>query len=225
MNPFIIAPAGSNMSYIEGVLRGIKITPGRFAGLSYHHLGVVNRTSDLNHKPINDQCIKVYFEKFRELLILNWHYKLRLFVDPDDRHHLQFGPEWELSQKEDWKYYGDKWEIRAVVRWLYTIYNDSKFGEKIKPPGRNFNGCALYEGFEQIKNEFANFDVDYTNEQYQHWKDSQKNIMEVWKNMDVPNFVNNFEYDFEKGVYIGLQGIRNKITEDEAWEKHKSKLN
>jgi hypothetical protein len=38
--------------------------------------------------------------------------------------------------------------------------------------------------------------------------------------MDLPNFVNNFEHDFEKGVYIGLEGIRNKMTEDEAWEKH-----
>ena len=38
--------------------------------------------------------------------------------------------------------------------------------------------------------------------------------------MDLLNFVNNFEHDFEKGVYIGLQGIRNKMTEDETWEKH-----
>ena len=216
----MIGPAGSNMSYIEAVLRGVDITPGRFAGLSYHHLGMVNRTSDLSHKPINDQCIKIYFQKFREIIILNWHYKLRLFVDQDDRPHLQYGPEWELSQKDAWKYYGDKWEIRAVIRWLYSIYNDDTYGEKLQPPGKNFNGCALYEGYEKIKNEFAAFDVDYTKEQYQSWKDSQKNIIEVWKKMDLPNFVNNFKHDFEKGVYIGLEGIRNKMTEDEAWEKH-----
>ena len=216
----MIGPAGSNMSYIEAVLRGVDITPGRFAGLSYHHLGMANRTSDLSHKPINDQCIKIYFQKFREIIILNWHYKLRLFVDQDDRPHLQYGPEWELSQKDAWKYYGDKWEIRAVIRWLYSIYNDDTYGKKLQPPGKNFDGCALYEGYEKIKNEFAAFDVDYTKEQYQSWKDSQKNIIEVWNKMDLPNFVNNFEHDFEKGVYIGLEGIRNKMTEDEAWEKH-----
>ena len=136
------------------------------------------------------------------------------------RDSLQYGPEWELSQKDAWKYYGDKWEIRAVIRWLYSIYNDDTYGEKLQPPGKNFNGCALYEGYEKIKNEFAAFDVDYTKEQYQSWKDSQKNIIEVWKKMDLPNFVSNFEHDFEKGVYIGLEGIRNKMTEDEAWEKH-----
>ena len=38
--------------------------------------------------------------------------------------------------------------------------------------------------------------------------------------MDKPNFVNEFKYDFEKGVYIGLQGIQNKITEDQAWESY-----
>ncbi len=216
----MIGPAGSNMSYIEAVLRGVDITPGRFAGLSYHHLGMVNRTSDLSHKPINDQCIKIYFKKFREIIILNWHYKLRLFVDQDDRPHLQYGPEWEVSQKDAWKYYGDKWEIRAVIRWLYSIYNDATYGEKLQPPGKNFDGCALYEGFEKIKNEFAAFDVDYTKEQYERWKDSQKNIIEVWNNMNLPNSVNIFEHDFEKGVYIGLEGIRNKITEDQAWEKH-----
>ena len=71
-----------------------------------------------------------------------------------------------------------------------------------------------------FKNEFAAFDVDYTKEQYKRWKDSQKNIIEVWNNMNLPNSVNIFEHDFEKGVYIGLEGIRNKITEDQAWEKH-----
>ena len=220
MNPFIIAPAGSNMSYIEGVLRGLKITPGIFAGLSYHHLGVINRTSNLKYEPIDNQCIKIYFDKFLEIIILNWHYKIRKFMDPNDREHLNFGPDWELSQKEAWKSYGDDWEIRAVLRWLYSIYNDVLYCERIKPPGKNFDGCCLYIGYEESKQEFANFGVNYTQEQYQEWKDSQKSIISVWKNMDKPNFVNEFKYDFEKGVYIGLQGIQNKITEDQAWESY-----
>ncbi len=220
MNPFIIAPAGSNMSYIEGVLRGIKITPGLFAGLSYHHLGVINRTSDLNYTPINDQCIKIYFNKFLELIILNWHYKLRVFVDPSDREHLVFGPEWEQQQKEAWKYYGNDWEIRAVLRWLYSIYQDPSYGEKIKAPGRNFDGCCLYEGYEESKREFAKFGVDYTQQQYESWRESQKKIISVWKDMDKPDFVNGFKYDFEKGVYIGLKGMKSNMTEEQAWEQY-----
>lgn len=218
--PFIIGPAGGNISYIQGVLQGLDITPGPFAGLSYHHLGVVNRTSDFAYEPIDEQCIKIYFNRFLELIVLNWHYKLRVFVDPSDRCHLRFGPEWEQQQKEAWKYYGDKWEIRAVLRWLYSIYNDPIYGKKIKSPGRNFNGCCLYQGFEESKREFADFGVNYTEKQYHDWKDGQKPIISVWKNMDKPDFVNEFKYDFEKGVYIGIQGIRNKMTEEQAWESY-----
>ena len=212
----MIAPSGSNVTYIEGVLRGVGLT----AGLAYHSIGVGNHTANLDHTPITARCIKIYFDKFYELIILNWHYKVRLFVDRNDKRYTHYGPEWEQQQKEAWKAYGDKWEIRAVLRWLYSVYNDPSYVEKIKTPGRNFNGCCLYEGYEESKREFANFGVNYTKEQYDRWRDSQKNIISVWKNMDKPNFVDEFEYDFAKGIYIGLQGIKNQMTEDQAWEHY-----
>jgi hypothetical protein len=214
---FFIAPAGSNVSYIQGIFAEQEITPA----LAYHHLkGTGNHTANLRHTPIDDQCTKIYFEKFLEIIILNWHYKLRINVDPDDHRYTQYGPDWEVSQKEAWKKFGNKWEIRAVVRWLYSIYNDVIYREKISPPGNNFNGCCLYEGFESAEKEFAKFGVNYTQKQFQAWQDSQKIILSVWKNMYKPNFVDNFKYDFEKGVYIGLHGIQNKITEEQAWESY-----
>lgn len=211
---FFIAPAGSNVSYIEGIFGGDKITPN----LSYHTVpSQGNHTANMMHSPIDEHCIKIVFKKFKELIVLNWHYKLRLYID-DTYRYGNYGKDWEKIQKEAWKNFGLHWETRSVLRWMYSINADNTISEQIPAPGSNFDGCSLYEGYIQSKNEFARFGIAYKKEQYDQWKESQHLILSSWEKMNTPDAVETFAYDFEKGVYLGLHGIRNNLTEDQTWD-------
>ena len=194
--------------------------------LSYHTIPKLNNfwTHNLDY-PVNDKCVKIYFEKYMEIIILNWNFKFRItpadgipFSDISDQY---FGEEWEKTQKYNWSAYKEKWDMRATLHWLYKIFNDKKYSAKIKRPGKNFNGASLYEGYESAKEQFGEFDVEYSMEQYTDWKNSQQVILNSWskikecKNITDVDFL---DFEFEKGVALGLISISNNISEEDTWE-------
>lgn len=225
MNYFFIAPAGSNISYIKSILYKYPLMQSM---LSYHTIPELEefKTHDLDY-PVNDKCVKIYFEKYMEIIILNWNFKFR--ITPADgfsnsgKSWQSHGPEWEETQKYVWSMCKEKWDIRATLHWLYKIFNDKKYSVKIESPGKNFNGASLYEGYESAKEQFSKFGVEYSMKQYTDWKNSQQVIFNSWskikecKNITDIDFL---DFEFEKGVALGLIGISNNISEDIIWKKY-----
>ena len=139
--PYYIAPAGSNVAYINLILEE---TENLAETTVYHNIEQNESwTHDLNFSNITEHCIKIYFEKYFEAIILNWHYKHRILHGPQKKN-WEYVVDWERSQKEHWKMYEDKWESRAVAHWYYKIYHDQSYRNMIPLPGKNFNGDSLY---------------------------------------------------------------------------------
>jgi hypothetical protein len=225
MDYFFIAPAGSNISYIRFILSKYPLTQHI---LSYHTIPNVDNlwTHDLDY-PVNDKCIKIYFEKYIEIIILNWNFKFRITpadeINPSGKSNQYYGKEWKKTQKHIWGIFKEKWDMRATLHWLYKIFNDKKYSVKIESPGKNFNGASLYEGYESAKEQFSEFRIEYSMKQYTDWKDSQQVIFNSWakikecKNITDVDFL---DFEFEKGIALGLIGITNNMSEDIIWKKY-----
>ena len=74
--------------------------------------------------------------------------------------------------------------------------------------------------------EFEKFSVNYSEEEYINWKNSQKIIFNSWNsiknNLNTPK---NLEFDYQKGIAIALKGIKENIIEQDCWLKYESLLN
>ena len=225
-----VAPAGSNISYIRYILSKTENIESR---LTYHD----NRHNErgailhcLEIKNPKEDMIKIYFEKFHEVIILNWHFKFRVY--PTDYMFEEngvkktvrtYGEEWAVSQKEIWKEFKNNWETRAILHWFYKIFYDKNYKLKLPPPAMNFNGASLYESYPSAKQEFAKFDIDYTEEKYINWQKSQEvilNSLKIIKNIKKIEEIKKLMYDFEKGVALGLFGVMNNLSEENTWQEY-----
>ena len=175
-------------------------------------------------KENNIKIIQILIEKNQECLLINWQEKLRITpVDHEDR---LFSKDWEEQQKNAWQNY-TKFPIeRAVVRWTYNLYNKEFIDVK-----KNLNADSfflfgsLYDSYEKTKIEFEKFFVNYSKEEYNNWKTSQKIIFDSWNaiknNLKTPN---RLQLDYQKGIAIALQGIKENINEHDCWIKYEPLL-
>ena len=176
-------------------------------------------------KKYDIKVIQILIEKNQECLLINWQEKLR--INPMNDNDKSLSKEWEVQQKNAWQNY-TKFPIeRAIVRWTYNLYNkefiDVKKNHNIDS---FFLFSSLYESYKKTKIEFKKFSVDYLEEEYNNWKDSQKIIFNSWNNiknnLEMPK---NLEFDYQKGISIALRGIQENISEQDCWHKYESLLN
>ena len=213
-----IAPAGSNVAYINLILNQEQYSDG----LAYHSRDILPWTHDLKCENISENNVKIYFDNHFELIILNWFHKF--IVQPDNVDWvLRYAKEWTDSQKKVWSDFGEDWCVRAVLKWMYNIDADPNFKSKIREPGKNFCGSALYNGYDVAKAEFKKHHINYTAEQHQKWVDSQRPVLDSWQNIENTTEIDkiaNLQYNFEKGVALGLYGLKNKLTEEVTWQNY-----
>ena len=158
-------------------------------------------------------------------MLINWQEKLR--INPIDDKDKSFSIEWEEQQKNAWQNY-TKFPIeRAVVRWTYNLYNKEFIDvKKSSNIDSFFLFGSLYESYEQTKSEFEKFFINYSIEEYNNWKVSQKIIFDSWNaiknNLKTPN---RLQFDYQKGIAIALKGIKENISEQDCWLKYESLLN
>lgn len=217
--PFFIAPAGSNVAYIERIFKQEKNIP---VGLAYHDLKFANSwTHDLDYSKIDNQCIKIFFTRNYEIIILNWFYKILKY--PMSNIQKKFGQTWIDSQKNIWKNYGDKWKVRAFCRWMYNIANDKSYSSKIPPPGNNFCGTVLYDGYENVRDEFGRFNINYSYQSYDSWLTSQYVVLkslDTVRNINAVSQIHNLTEDCQKGVSLALYGLKHQLSEDNVWDDY-----
>jgi hypothetical protein len=176
-------------------------------------------------KIYNIKIIQIYVEKNQECLLINWQEKLR--INPEENKDKFFSKDWEEQQRKIWKNY-TKFSIeRAVLRWMYCLYND-KFIDIKKNANADyfFLFHSLYDSYEYAAKEFKKFSVDYSVEEYNDWKLSQKIIFDSWE--DIKNNIitpNKLQFDYQKGIAIALRGLKENISEQECWLKYESLLN
>ena len=221
----IIAPAGSNITYIGFILNNIKIKDI----LTYHNLyfkqsRIKTKFSWIHNLDINyvsKQDVKIYFDHYQEVIILNWHIKFRTY--PNSKHDTDYGKSWEQEQKLSWEKFTTQWEERAILHQTIKILTETNISQKIYYPGRNFNGSCLYKGYAESKEEFLKFGINYSKSQYDVWKDSQKPIFDRWhfilSNITLEK-IKKIDSPIEKGIALGVYSINNKIVENELWEKY-----
>lgn len=168
-------------------------------------------------KKYDIKIIQILIEKNQECLLINWQEKLR--INPIDDKDKSFSIEWEEQQKNVWQNY-TKFPIeRAVVRWTYNLYNKEFIDvKKSSNIDSFFLFGSLYESYEQTKIEFEKFFINYSIEEYNNWKSSQKIIFDSWNaiknNLKTPN---RLQFDYQKGIAIALQGIKENINEHNCW--------
>jgi hypothetical protein len=175
-------------------------------------------------KKYNIKIIQILIEKNQECLLINWQEKLR--INPMNNKDKSLSKEWEEQQKNAWQNY-TKFPIeRAIVRWTYNLYNKEFIDVK---KNHNIDSFflfgSLYESYKKTKTEFEKFSVNYLEEEYNNWKTSQKIIFDSWSaiknNLKTPN---RLQLDYQKGIAIALQGIKENINEHDCWIKYEPLL-
>ena len=176
-------------------------------------------------KKYDIKVVQILIEKNQECLLINWQEKLRINpMEDKDRH---YSKDWEEQQKIAWQNYTNFPIERAIVRWTYKLY-DKEFIDVKKNSNVNsfFLFSSFYESYEQTRIEFEKFSVNYSEEEYINWKNSQKIIFNSWNsiknNLNTPK---NLEFDYQKGIAIALKGIKENISEQDCWLKYESLLN
>ena len=228
-----LGPAGSNLNYIGQVFTGADIK----STLAYHDNdnGSHSLKKNMNFKlwprwtvdcesHVHDPeytIIQILCEKKHKFLLLNWfeknsHRKPSAYPYIDD---------WIKNQLQAWSVMNmDKTSTltRAVLHWFYKI--TSKDNEELKDIAmikNKFSFDAFYEDDPRIvKEQFSQYEIDYSEEMYNRWKKSQKTIFDSYKNIE-KNLDNplNLEVYWHRGIAMGINGLENNLEEHEAWGK------
>jgi len=228
----IVSPAGANGNYIALTLLGL-VDKFEFC---YHMQGTHGRhASKIKHVHIwNDDLApllhddsyivlqNIFNEKFW-FVIINWWEKNYHTVDPNDELGRLYGVTWVDSQVALWKDYKHP-IVRAILNWFYAYHNGHRPEcKRINQIKETFNFSAFYENHEALANEFKKFGIDYDERAYEHWRNSQKNVLESFdqiQNLDI----NKLNHDYQKAIKMGFLGIKNNLNEDECWEAYKTLL-
>jgi len=174
-------------------------------------------------KKHNIKIIQILIEKNQECLLINWQEKLRINFENDDD---QLSKDWEEQMKVAWQNY-TKFPIeRAIVQWTYKLYNKEFIDVKKTPYADSFFLFgSLYDSYKQAEIEFKKFDIEYSEDEYNKWKASQKTVFDSWTtikdNLKTPK---NLKVDYQRGIAFALQGIKEEINEEQCWQKFKHKL-
>ena len=189
--------------------------------LAYHDF--LNKwTHDLNYSKIDDRCVKIFFQRDYQIIVLNWFYKILVYPTGAPNQD-KVKKAWLESQKNIWENYGENWKVKAFCRWMYIIANDKSYSNKIKPPGKNFSGLALYNGYSEIRDEFDKFNIDYSRQAHDSWLKSQYPVLrslDAVRKCTKISSVHDLKNDCEKGVSIALYGLTNHLSEDDVWNDY-----
>ena len=171
------------------------------------------------------KTIQILIEKNQECLLINWQEKLR--VNPENKKDATFSKEWEEQQRHVWENYTNFPIERAVLEWTYKLY-DKEFIDVRKNPHTDsfFMFGSLYDSYDNARLEFKKFDVEYSKEDYDNWRSSQRIIFNSWdsikNNIDTPK---NLNFDYQRGIAIALKGIREHLDAQSCWSRYESLLN
>tara|TARA_Y100001937_G_scaffold97060_1_gene132082 strand:- start:7384 stop:8055 length:672 start_codon:yes stop_codon:yes gene_type:complete len=219
----LLGVAGSNVAYIGMVINKLPITKT----LTYHgqyydsKRNKTPRFGYIHDMASQDRDIKIAFDFWQELPVINWHVKFRLH--PQTNYDARVGERWNRQQKPLWNAYDDLWESRSILRWTSTWLNDPYMKSNADNIGKIFHGTCLYEGYESARAEFKKFDIDYTKDSYDSWRESQNVVLEYWQQVkDAVNVEKARKLGTQTltGVALGMIASKNKITEDEVWETY-----
>ena len=227
----MVSPAGANGNYIALILLN-KLDKHQF---SYHAQGTHGKNSKLiNHihhwekslisflDDSNYIVIQNIIDKKFPFVIINWWEKL--YHNPDSNKEFLIAEEWIKAQKKIW--YNFKHPlVRAILSWFYSYKNkENKELKNVAEIKNKFYFDSLYNDYNAVKEEFKKFDIVYTEEQYKAWVKSQNIVFEsfeILKNTPISKLKKNYQ----KAIAIGLLGMENNLSEQECWEKYKTKLN
>ena len=217
----LLGIAGSNIAYIGMVLCQMPI----INTLTYHgQYFDGKKDSDRNFNYVHDMTsqdrdIKIAFDYWQELPVINWQVKFRLH--PNTEYDAKAGHLWNDQQKSLWSSYDDLWETRSILRWTSTTLGDPYMKSDADKVGRIFKGTCLYEGYESARAEFKKFDIDYPKDSYDNWRQSQDVVFKYWQQVKDAVSVEKARALGSQtlvGVALGSIASKNKITEEEVWE-------
>jgi hypothetical protein len=216
-----VAPAGSNVAYIGLIITGVDFEPC----LSYHTIYEKEQTNFHYHhdldKKISADDIKIYFNRMKEIIPLNWYTKF--ILRPATEFDKASGIEWMKIQSDSWKEkYGSKWMTRASLRWMYNLelQNLGLGGLNEK---EHFDGTCLYNSYEVSQRQFAKFGTTYYKKQHEQWLHSQKSVVNTWNKIiqcDSIARLNSLNDDFFRGIALGHLSIKSSLTEESAWQQY-----
>ena len=170
--------------------------------------------------------VQILVEKNYELVLINWHEKLRFNLTKKSHMMKQPIKNWESSQKQIWQPFTNFTIERAVLHWIYKLSNKNyKEVKKIRGITHFFDFSSLYDSYENAKNEFKKFNIDYSIEQYNIWRESQKIIFKSWE--EIKNnilSIENLKLDYQRGIAMALRGIKEQLDEQSCWENYKKNL-
>lgn len=217
----IIAPAGSNVAYIGMIITN---TP-RESAQTYHNQFLGWNTDSLSRFSYDhdandtDRDIKISFDDMPEIIVLNWQVKFR--INPQSEADKSPGDAWTEEQQNLWQSYGKDWEARSVLRWTHTICNDKSIRSDYDDIGLTFRGESLYEGYESASTEFKKLSVEYTQIEYDTWRESQKhifNFLEAIRQASELEQIKQMDHEVLKGIALGIYAKKHGINEKDVWQ-------
>jgi hypothetical protein len=239
---FWIAPSGGNNSYICMKLIGKETgstTTYHDAGthsdgkqiINIMHYGTRNENTKVvvaqdynNVKNImseNDVVIQNYIDDYRELLLINWFEKNQAPLGNEPSLRYGWKSSWIAWQQDLWKDVSKLPVTSAVCEWMCKLW-DNNFEDikRQKEIEKVFNWSCMYKSSEATVAEFENIGYNYTVKEHDSWLASQKNIIDIWKNIreNVGNPMNVTD-DIWKGIAMGIYARNNNMTRQQV-ENH-----
>jgi hypothetical protein len=225
----ILSPVGGNGNYIALVLLNLlgkdefcyhmQGTHGQYSNkIKHFHIW----SQDAEHYLHNSEYItlqNVFDENFWFVIINCWE---KCFTNRNtaDRHLKDHGETWIKSQEKIWSGYRHP-IVRAILHWFYAYLNrEHPECKRIDTIQSTFRFDAFYKDHSALATEFKKFGIDYSNEAYDKWKTSQSAVFESYDKIVHAEF-NDLEFDYQKGIKMGLRGMQENLDQQSCWEKYK----
>jgi len=166
---------------------------------------------DLNKiKEYKKDVIQVCIDEFNELVVLNWFYK----------HTSSDIEEWEIEQKKYWK---GKYALeKSVAHWTTKMFNNNFIDIKNIPEiKKTFNFSSLYKTYDNARQEFAKFAIDYKQETHENFLLSQKIILDQWQKILIYSKENPLllEEYFTRGIALAMHQKKLNLSKEEVYDK------
>ncbi len=214
----IIAPAGSNVAYIGMIITNTPLEPAQTYHIQEKNLPTARFLYSHDTKD-TDRDVKISFDKMPEIIVLNWQVKFRM--QPQSEGDKSQGDAWAKEQQKCWQSYGQDWEARSVLHWTHKICNDKSLLSDYDNVGLMFRGESLYEGYESACTEFKKLNVEYTQIEYDTWRESQKHIfkfLESIRQVSTLAQIKQMDNNVIKGIALGIYAKKNAINDEDVWQ-------
>ena len=184
-----------------------------------HDANLINSSRWLPHE--DSIFLQNVIDKKWEFVIINWWEKI--YHNAGKSKLRKDGEDWISWQKDLWKNYNHP-IVRAILTWTYS-YNDCTAPElkRIQNIKNTFQFDSLYTDYLATKKEFEKYDIEYTEKQYNEWRQSQNIIFDSYEAIQTTPIAI-LEKDYQKAIALSRIGIKDGLNVDECWEKFKHKL-